>query len=479
MISFTNFENYFISIDKTPTDAIIFDISQYLNTYQDLLSKLIQKLPNVPIILLTDFFNESISLNFFKAGAQEYIQKCQLSNISLSHIIKNTIERKKLEQNLIKTEKLETIGSLAGGIAHDFNNVLTSIIGNLSLMEMDIDQKKMPETWEQLKSAQNSASRAQKLSNQLLTFAKGGDPIKKSTNLIRIIQNSASFSLQGSKSRCSLEIEPNLWNAQIDSNQISQVLNTIIINADQSMSNGGIIKIRANNQLITQNAEIPISLGKYICITIEDGGIGIPKEDLDKLFNSYFSSKPNGTGLGLMISHSIIHKHNGYIKLESDVGKGTKCSIYLPAIYEQEAEIPKNIITFKTRTEMNHPRVLIMDDEARIRKVLCKMLDRLGYETIMTKDGDEMIQTYEKLHKTENPIELLIVDLTIPGGLGGREALARLREKYPKIKAIVASGYSNDPVMANFAKYGFIDVLKKPFNISTLKNVLSNHISLS
>ena len=286
--------------------------------------------------------------------------------------------RKKMEEELLRAQKLESVGLLAGGIAHDFNNILTTILGNVSMAKMQVTPE--GDTFEMLSEAEKASIRAQKLTKQLLTFAKGGAPLKETASIKNILKESSSFVLRGSKSRCELSMAEDLWPAEVDIGQISQVISNIVINANQAMPTGGIIQVTAENLIIDSGDGLPFKSGRYIRISIKDQGVGIAENHLSKVFDPYFTTKQEGNGLGLATAYSIIKKHDGHITVISRPEVGTTFHIYLPA---SEKAVPEKE---KTRRIKGHGRILVMDDEASLRKIVGKMLAMLGYESEFAKD---------------------------------------------------------------------------------------------
>ena len=384
-------------------------------------------------------------------------------------VIEDITERKQIEEEILKSSKLESIGLLAGGIAHDFNNILTAIMGNISLAKSKVGPGS--ESYRRLTEAEKASSRAQDLTQQLLTFSKGGAPIRKAASIAELLKESARFVMSGSNVRCNFSIANDLLPADIDEGQISQVINNLVINAQESMSGGGIITIRAENVTVggqTGMTGMSLTDGKYIKITISDQGTGIQDDYIDKIFDPYFTTKQHGSGLGLTTTYAIVKKHDAYISVKSQMGVGTTFSIYLPASIGRQ-EIKKVIVE---KSSAGCGRVLLMDDEEIIRDVAGSMLLHLGYDVDFAKDGDEAIYRSRKAAESGTPFDVIIMDLTIPGGMGGKDAVPQILAIDPKIKAIASSGYSNDPIMAEFKKYGFSAIVPKPYKLEDLKNVL-------
>ena len=386
-------------------------------------------------------------------------------------VFRDITEKRRLEQELIKADKLKSVGILAGGIAHDFNNILTAILGNIALAKMYAEPE--DKIFEKLSGAENASLRAKHLTQQLLTFSRGGAPIKKTAFISELLEDTATFALSGSNVRCEFSIPGDLWPVEVDEGQITQVINNLIINASQAMPEGGIIKVRAENIVVDAEQGLPLKEGKYMKISIEDLGIGIPEEHLQKIFDPYFTSKQKGSGLGLATAYSIVKRHDGCIQVKSELGVGSTFSIYLPAS-SKEVLIEKAL---RERIPTGKGKILLMDDEEPVREVGGEMLEGLGYEVEFTKDGAEAIELYKKAKESAQPFDAIIVDLTVPGRIGGKEAVEKLIEIDPEVKAIVSSGYSTDPIMADFRKYGFSGVIAKPYKLNELGEALHKVIA--
>jgi PAS domain S-box-containing protein len=374
------------------------------------------------------------------------------------------IEREKLERRLQHAQKIESVGLLAGGIAHDFNNILTTIIGNISLAKHKLDS--VNEVMDLLNEVETASTRAQMLTKQLLTFATGGSPVKEAASIRDTLKESCRFVLRGSQSRCEFSISDDLWPAEVDTGQISQVIHNIVINANQAMPKGGTIRVSAENVTSRNDSNLPLNPGKYIKISVADQGVGIAEDHLPNIFDPYFTTKQEGSGLGLATSYSIIKKHDGRIAVESKLGAGATFHIYLPATDKPLPE-KRNPDPVKGRG-----RILVMDDESSLRKMMGKMLSMLGYESESARNGDEAVRMFREARESGNPFDAVILDLTIPGGMGGKEAVRRMLQMDPGIKAIVSSGYSGDPVLADYSEYGFKGIAPKPFNAQSLGQVL-------
>ncbi len=387
-------------------------------------------------------------------------------------VFRDVTHEQKMTEELLKIRKLESVGVLAGGIAHDFNNILAAILGNIELAGYRISKEDL-ETAALLRNAKQATKRATKLTGQLLTFSKGGDPIKEETALKNLITESADFVIHGSKVVCEYVLPDNLWTVDVDSGQISQVIQNIVINAKHALPEGGTVVIQCDNiEDPATEALLSVDKGNYIRITVHDTGVGIPREIISKIFDPYFTTKQSGSGLGLAICHSIINKHDGYLTADSSPGKGTQISIYLPATTSGNT-VKKPNPEPQIQRASKAARIMLMDDEQMIRTLVQSQLSNLGHEAILAVDGEQAINKYQELQDSGNPVDLVIMDLTIPGGMGGQEAAKKLLAIDPAAKIIVASGYSNDPVMAHYKDYGFCGAVIKPFDLTELSNTIN------
>ncbi|HTP66071.1 MAG TPA: ATP-binding protein [Geobacteraceae bacterium] len=380
-------------------------------------------------------------------------------------------EKQRIEEELFRTRHLESLGILAGGIAHDFNNLLTAILGNTSLAKMLTDPGN--KVYARLEEVEKASFRARDLTQQLLTFSKGGAPIKKVTSIADVICDSTRFALRGSRSRYRFGIMEGLWPVEADEGQISQVISNIAINADQAMPGGGEVTVTVENMALGRGQIVSLQPGRYIRITLTDNSTGIAAEHLPKIFTPYFSTKPKGSGLGLATSYSIINKHGGAIMVDSRVGAGTAFHIYLPA---SAKDIPKKEEAIGAALT-GSGRVLIMDDEESVLDTAGEILVHAGYRVEHAKDGAEAIDLYVKAGESGEPFAAVILDLTIPGGMGGKETVRKLLKIAPEAKAIVSSGYAQGPTMADFREHGFKGMIAKPYEAEKLCRIVGEVIN--
>jgi signal transduction histidine kinase/ActR/RegA family two-component response regulator len=382
------------------------------------------------------------------------------------------VERQKAEEELLKFAKLESVAVLAGGIAHDFNNIMTAIQGNVSLAKLASKPRDKVHRW--LEEAEKACTRAKDLTQQLLTFSRGGEPVRKVCHVTGIVKDSCEFALRGSSVRCEFHIPEHVWPVNVDVGQISQVVSNLVINAQQAMPQGGVIDVRMGHSKVWPEDGLPIPHGDYVKISVEDYGCGITEEHLSKIFDPYFTTKQKGSGLGLATSYSIIKKHDGLITVDSAPGFGTAFHVYLPRSYDEVTTVEGS----KRKLVTGNAKILLMDDEETIGELAKEMLTLLGYEVDVANEGSQAVEMYRNARKISDPYDLLILDLTVPGGMGGKEVLEILGKSYPYVKAIVSSGYSNAPIMANHKKYGFIGVMSKPYTVQDLSGAVSQALTL-
>jgi len=388
-------------------------------------------------------------------------------------VFRDITERRRLEEELLKIQKLESVGILAGGIAHDLNNLLTGVLGNISLARMYEDPA---EKDRRLAEAEKASMQIRDLTQQLLTFSRGGAPILRTADMGKLLRDSASFALRGSNVGSEFSISDDLWPVEVDAGQINQVISNLVINAQQAMPAGGIVRVSAENITMGAESGLPLEPGVYIKVSVEDQGVGISEEYLQRIFDPFFSTKQAGRGLGLATSYSIIQRHNGYITVESQLGVGTTFHIYLPAS-------PDGVFAAEKKKEekpiMGEGRILVMDDEEHVRDTAADMLRSIGYKVVTSINGSEAIELYKEAMGAGKPFDAVIMDLTVPGGMGGKEAIQKLIKIDPEVKAIVSSGYSTDPIMVNFREYGFKGVIANPYRTRELSVVLRKVVATS
>jgi len=385
------------------------------------------------------------------------------------HVIINSrdvTERRRLESDVLKSQKLESLGVLAGGIAHDFNNLMTGITANIELAKMHA--KESHELLSVLKKAEQASARAKDLTQQLLTFSVGGEPIKRVLVIGDVLKDTADFASRGSSAVCVFSIPGDLRPVEADEGQLRQAIHGIVINAVQSMPRGGVINVSCENIIIGEQENPTLTPGGYVKITIADQGIGIPREHFAKIFDPYFTTKQKSSGLGLATAYSIIKKHGGSIAVDSELDVGTTITLFLPSS-RKEVMAPYNRNEGLVR---GRGRVLIMDDEEIIRDSAGMILHTAGYDVEVAREGREAIELYRKAHESGKPFDAVILDLTVPGGIGGKDAVKKLLEIDPAVKAIVSSGYSQDPIMANYRDFGFVGVIAKPYKIWDMSEIV-------
>jgi len=398
--------------------------------------------------------------------------------------IMDITDRKQMEEELLKARKLESLGVLAGGIAHDFNNLLTSVVGNISLAKMEM--KRGSKAFRNLVEAEKASLQTKELTARLITFSKGGKPVKETVSIGDLVKDSVGSLLKGSDIDAGVSIPDNISSAEVDEEQMKQVIHNIITNAQEAMAGQGTINVSCENADIGVKDSLTLKDGKYVKISIEDQGPGIPEEDFIKIFDPYFSTKAMGTqkgmGLGLATSDSIVKQHDGLITVESEVDSGSTFHIYLPVLSaESQAPSAKPPESHSQSSIVNSQysikRILVMDDEEVVRDVSNALLTHLGYKVEVAVEGVEAIEMYGKAMGSEKPFDMVILDLTNKFGMGGVETIKKLLKIDPDVRAIVATGYSTDPIMSKFREHGFCGALPKPFTLDQLKTALHDAIA--
>ncbi len=375
---------------------------------------------------------------------------------------RDVTEKVRAEEELVKVRKLESLGILAGGIAHDFNNFLAAILGNISLAMAETGAE--DPLMKRLEEAERASIRAKELASKLLTFSKGGRPVRKVFSAEGVIREAALFSARGSSARVEFDFPEGLWTVNADEVQISEVVNNLVINAVQAMPSGGIVRIKGRNVAVGPREIAHVAAGNYIRIDVADTGVGIPRENLPLIFDPYFSTKKKGSGLGLTTCYNILKSHGGNIFVSSTPGEGTVFNVYLPAGAAKTEEEPARAV----EAQRGKGRILVMDDDEMVREVAGGMLRHLGYEAVFAEDGEEAVALYARGVREGRKFDAVITDLTVPGGMGGKETVRRLLEIDPGARVIVSSGYSTDPIMANFREHGFIGVMAKPYRLEEM-----------
>ena len=378
-------------------------------------------------------------------------------------------EKAHLEVQLRQAQKMESVGRLAGGVAHDFNNMLASIVGNLELAQISLESAAIGKAQEFLVAAKNASMRARNVTQQLLTFAIGSGPHLELIQLEPLIRDAAFLSLAGSPCRCQVDCAPDLWRVKADPGQWTQVMHHLLVNAQQAMAGGGLIHVSAENLHVSDGAHLPLPKGPYVRICVRDDGAGIPAELLDRIFDPFYTTKQGASGLGLTVTHSIVRSHDGAVTVKSAPGQGSEFSIYLPA---QPDHAPEQASPGTALPEIRPWRILVLDDEPSITRMLKIYLERSGHTVMTAADGAAAIEAWSRAIVDGAPFDVGILDLTIPGGMGGKEAAACLRTMTPQARLIASSGYSTDPIMAQYRDYGFSARLPKPYRLEEVTGLI-------
>ena len=394
----------------------------------------------------------------------------RVTNIVLS--CEDISAAKRIEEDQQKIHKLESIGTLAGGIAHDFNNILTGLFGSLAIAKTEL-QPDHPAT-EHLRDAQRSMERASRLTQQLLIFAKGGVPVREGMSISGLVEEVVRFDLSGSNVKPVFDIAPDLWVAEVDKGQMQQVFSNLTINAKQAMAEGGHLFITLANRVVGEGEIAGLKPGRYVRATFRDEGVGIEQRHVARIFDPYYTTKRFGRGLGLAITYTIVKKHGGGIVVDSTPDTGSTFTLYLPAPAADHENVspPQPTVPLSGPGDSRPRRILIMDDEEMICKVAARFLTKAGFLTEIAHEGREAIVSYRRAMESGQPFDLVIMDLTIPGGMGGREAVKRLLDFDPQARVIVSSGYAEDPVLADYRRHGFRGIAPKPYTREGLLQVV-------
>ncbi|MGB0334268.1 MAG: response regulator [Opitutales bacterium] len=479
------------ALRKQAFNVILLDLNLSDSQGIETLKSMMVEVKEAVVIVLADVDDEECSLKSLQLGAQDYLLKDRLSGEDLRQSIRYAIERSNLlrkpqnhiqrtEDKLFQAEKLNSISLLAGGIAHDFNNMLATILGNISMIRIEMDEGHSYS--EKLLAAEKAALQAKSLTQQLLTLSRGGTPVLEVTTVAEVVEECAQFVLRGSNVKCEVSKDEDLWPVDADKGQISQVVNNLIINADQAMPRGGKIAISIGNSKISPSEVPSLDSGNYVCIEFKDEGDGIPPENLKRIFDPYFTTKKAGNGLGLASSYSIVQSHKGSIIAESTLGSGSVFKVYLPK--SQRSVEPVNTTEIKQAKESSKEtihrgkgRILVMDDMEAMMLVAGEILTVLGYEVEYTTNGEEAIAAYQKAKESGNGFDAVVFDLTVPGGMGGEEAANILIEYDPDLIAIASSGYTTSNVMSAPQDSAFKGVVPKPYRIKEMGDALHKVLS--
>jgi PAS domain S-box-containing protein len=437
-----------------------------INVFMEAISALTKENPDHDFLILRVFLKDGSTR--FTEWKVRGIFDSRGRLIEYQSVGNDITEKMKMEQELVKTQKLESIGILAGGIAHDFNNLLSSIVSNIevAITETKIEAGQL----HRLDEAVRTALSARRLTQQLLTFSTGGKPVKEAIDIATMLRPNIEFTLAGSNVKAEYRIAPDLWHISADPFQVGQVVNNLVINAIQAMPDGGQITVDASN---VDGTCVPVELTEgtdYVKISIRDTGTGIPEPILNKIFDPFFTTKKKGTGLGLSTVQSIVKNHHGHIQVESRLGSGTTFSIYLPSCQPEPLPSPEMV---PNMAKPQQAKILIMDDDESILDVLSIILADMGHSVEMARTGEEAIESVSLALSGKGRFDLVIMDLTIKGGMGGKDAIGHIRKLDPTLQVIVSSGYSNDPVMSDPHRYGFNDFLQKPYTIQEIREKLS------
>jgi PAS domain S-box-containing protein len=402
------------------------------------------------------------------------IRDSQGNLVGAMETLEDVTERKRAEEQLIMVKKLESLWIFADGIAHDFNALLSVMLRNIFAVNLSVSDEQHGPWREGLKIAENAGLQAKELAHHLVIFAKGGEPIRRIGSISQLLMDSVDLSLSGSNVVCKFSLPNDLWLIEMDDVQIRQVINNLVANAREAMPEGGTIIIEAENVNVTARCSLPLNEGKYVKWSVKDHGVGIPQENLQRIMDPYFTTKPiasaRGTGLGLAICNSIVKRHDGFIRVESEVGVGSTFFVYLPASADRDS-------IKKARTDQGGTKeksILLMDDDETVRNATGIVLNYLGYDVKYAMDGKEAVDLYRTAKDKGRPFSAVILDLYVPGGMGAKEALTELLAIDPYIMAIVSSGHSHDPVVSEFRKYGFFGVVDVPYDVEKMKKILDN-----
>ncbi len=422
----------------------------------------------------TDFFPELGGTGKWLQFMAAVIRDAQGNLVGAIETLEDITERKRAEEELIRVEKLESLGIFAGGIAHDFNNLLSIMLRHIVLVKISLTDEQQEALGEGLEIAEKVGHQAKELAHRLITFAKGGEPLRKIGSISQLLVNTVDLSLSGSNVNCEYSLPDYLWPVEMDDVQIRQVINNLVVNAREAMPEGGQLHVYAENVNVTAGNGLPLKEGKYVKFSLRDQGIGISGDDLSKIFDPYFTTKPSGIargmGLGLAICYSIIKKHDGFIGVESELGAGSTFSVYLPATPPEDLSKKDG----KDKAAKKVGKILVMDDDEAVRSATGIVLNYLGYDVEYAKDGVEAIEIYRSAKEKGQSFSAVILDANIPDGMGGKETMKELLAIDPHVKGIIACGYLDDQSLSEFRKFGFYGAVEVSFDIEKMKDILDD-----
>jgi len=453
-------------------DLVLLDLTLPDSQGLETLLKVRAEFPEIPVIVLTGLDDEQLALRALHQGAQDYLVKGKADTNLLLRSIRYGIERKKIERDTLRNQKLQSLETLAEGIAHDFNNMLSSILGNLSLAKVSL--RPSNKIYDNLKLAEEAAFKAKDLTKQFLSLTKGGDPVKKAISISGSLKEFARAALGESNIMMQFTIEEDLWYVEVDQAQIGQAINNIVTDSKQSLSKGGLINITAKN--ITIGANDPMTLtpgGKYLKIEIQSKILGMHKDNVAGDMDPLTSSKQEGSGIRQATTHSIIERHGGYMETVDDTGSGKTITIYIPAIVKTKEAKPKK----EEKLISGKGKVLVMEDDVLVRDTVVAMIKRLGYEVDFAENAEETVEKYSKSLNNGHPFDVVLIDLTIHGEIQGIEAIERLKELNSDVVGILSTGYLNNPIIKEYEEHGFRDLLHKPYDMKELSKALSDSIN--
>ncbi len=478
-------EEAIIKVQTELPDAVLMDI--HLRDKMDGIStaEQIYNQFKIPIVFLSAYGDQGLLERAKKVGSFGYLIKPfkarELYATLEMALYKSRAEKKHKEMasQIQRLQKMESMGTLAGGLAHDFNNLLSIILGNINLAEYNLQSTNL--AFKNLKNAEKACLQTRELTKKLITLSKCDSSIKKKISIDNLLRDVVMEAFKGSDIQTEFFLPNEINPIEIDISQIKQVINIIAVNAKEAMNNKGLFKVYYENVDITKEDNLTLNSGKYVKLSFKDQGVGISKQNLNKIFDPYFSTKEMGSkkaqGLGLAISYSIITNHNGLITVESEQKKGAVFTIYLPAFTSKESDLKKPLEKQETKSSVKGKgKILIMDDEPMVREFLSDVITMLGYDTKTCIEGKEAVEIYSKAMESKEPFDTVILDLTNQFGMGGQETMKKLIEIDPDAKGIVITGYTNDPIVSNFRAYGFLGVLTKPATQSELSKVISEVI---